>query len=166
MQQKTRENRRRPRAAALLLALTLLLRPGARLEAAPSWTGAGAGVLNAARRQHTATLLPNGKVLVAGGDNGVSLATAELYDPLTGTWAATGNMAAARARHTATLLPDGTITPCRRLPIPLGNVREDSLREIWASSEVLERLRDRQQYRGKCGTCPAWAHCRGCRAIA
>lgn len=65
-----------------------------------------------------------------------------------------------------TLLPDGTVTPCRRLAIPLGNVRQDSLREIWANSEVLERLRDRQQYRGKCGTCAAWAHCRGCRAIA
>jgi radical SAM protein with 4Fe4S-binding SPASM domain len=65
-----------------------------------------------------------------------------------------------------TLLPDGTVTPCRRLAIPLGNVREDSLREIWANSEVLERLRDRRQYRGKCGSCPAWAHCRGCRAIA
>jgi radical SAM protein with 4Fe4S-binding SPASM domain len=65
-----------------------------------------------------------------------------------------------------TLLPDGTVTPCRRLNLPLGNVREDSLREIWAESEVLARLRDRDQYQGKCGRCPAWAHCRGCRAIA
>lgn len=65
-----------------------------------------------------------------------------------------------------TLLPDGTVTPCRRLPIPLGNIRTDSLREIWAASPVLERLRDRRQYRGQCGRCPAWAHCRGCRAIA
>jgi len=65
-----------------------------------------------------------------------------------------------------TILPDGTVTPCRRLPLPLGNVRRDSLREIWADSEILERLRDRGQYRGKCGSCPKWAHCRGCRAIA
>lgn len=65
-----------------------------------------------------------------------------------------------------TILPDGTVVPCRRLPIPIGNVREDSLREIWANSEVLEKLRDRGQYRGRCGTCPRWAHCRGCRAIA
>lgn len=65
-----------------------------------------------------------------------------------------------------TILPDGTVTPCRRLNIPLGNVREDSLREIWADSPVLEGLRDRARYRGKCGRCPAWAHCRGCRAIA
>lgn len=65
-----------------------------------------------------------------------------------------------------TLLPDGTITPCRRLPIPIGNVRRDSLREVWAASEVLEVLRDRRRYSGKCGSCRRWADCRGCRAIA
>jgi radical SAM protein with 4Fe4S-binding SPASM domain len=65
-----------------------------------------------------------------------------------------------------TLLPDGTITPCRRLPVPIGNVREDSLREIWANSPILEQLRDRSRYKGKCGSCPKWANCRGCRAIA
>jgi radical SAM protein with 4Fe4S-binding SPASM domain len=65
-----------------------------------------------------------------------------------------------------TILPDGTVTPCRRLAIPVGNVRKDSLREIWANSEILEQLRDRSKYKGKCGTCRRWAHCRGCRAIA
>ena len=65
-----------------------------------------------------------------------------------------------------TILPDGTVTPCRRLPIPIGNVREDSLREVWATSPVLSALRDRSRYKGKCGTCKRWANCRGCRAIA
>jgi len=65
-----------------------------------------------------------------------------------------------------TILPDGTITPCRRLPIPIGNVRKDSLREIWATSPVLIALRDRSKYKGRCGSCKRWAHCRGCRAIA
>ncbi|MDI6854217.1 MAG: radical SAM protein [Deltaproteobacteria bacterium] len=65
-----------------------------------------------------------------------------------------------------TLLPDGTVLPCRRLPVPLGNVRQDRLREIWAASPVLEALRDKTRYRGKCGSCPRWAQCRGCRAIA
>jgi radical SAM protein with 4Fe4S-binding SPASM domain len=65
-----------------------------------------------------------------------------------------------------TILPDGTVAPCRRMPVSLGNVRRDSLREIWAASPVLEALRDRNQYRGKCGTCSRWAHCRGCRAVA
>ena len=65
-----------------------------------------------------------------------------------------------------TILPDGTITPCRRLPIPIGNIRKDSLRALWVTSPVLERLRDRSQYQGKCGSCKRWAACRGCRAIA
>lgn len=65
-----------------------------------------------------------------------------------------------------TLLPDGTMTPCRRLPIPIGNIRRDSLREVWATSEVLELLRDKAKYKGRCGKCRRWALCRGCRAIA
>jgi radical SAM protein with 4Fe4S-binding SPASM domain len=65
-----------------------------------------------------------------------------------------------------TIMPDGTVTPCRRLPIPIGNVRTDSLREIWVSSEVLNSLRDKALYQGKCGDCSRWVSCRGCRAIA
>jgi len=65
-----------------------------------------------------------------------------------------------------TILADGTMTPCRRLPIPIGNVRRDALREVWATSEVLEALRDKKRYKGKCGECKRWANCRGCRAIA
>jgi radical SAM protein with 4Fe4S-binding SPASM domain len=65
-----------------------------------------------------------------------------------------------------TILPDGTVVPCRRLPLPLGNIRTDSLREIWAGSEILERLRNRDGYPGQCGKCRRWAVCRGCRAIA
>jgi len=65
-----------------------------------------------------------------------------------------------------TILPDGTVTPCRRLPVPLGNVKHDSLREIWATSSVLQGLRDKSRYTGKCGKCSKWSACRGCRAIA
>jgi radical SAM protein with 4Fe4S-binding SPASM domain len=65
-----------------------------------------------------------------------------------------------------TILADGTVTPCRRLPIPLGKVGENSLREIWATSPVLEQLRNKSLYLGKCGTCSRWSTCRGCRAIA
>ena len=65
-----------------------------------------------------------------------------------------------------TILQDGTITPCRRLHVPIGNIKRDSLRELWATSEILLRLRDRKYYKGKCGRCHRWASCRGCRAIA
>jgi hypothetical protein len=58
----------------------------------------------------TGTLLPNGKVLVAGGGDGNSfLASAELYDPASGTWTATGSLNTARYFHTATLLPNGKL---------------------------------------------------------
>ncbi len=59
---------------------------------------------------HTATLLPNGKVLVAGGfGSSGPLASAELYDPATGPWSPTGSLATARYVHTATLLPNGKV---------------------------------------------------------
>ncbi len=69
-----------------------------------SWSAAG-NLINA-RDSHTATLLPNGKVLVVGG---YILSTAELYDPGTNTWSAAASLATARAFHTATLLPNGTV---------------------------------------------------------
>ena len=65
-----------------------------------------------------------------------------------------------------TVLPDGTLTPCRRLGIPVGNILKDSLREVWANSDVLNALRDKKAYKGKCSVCTRWAQCRGCRAIA
>ena len=70
------------------------------------------GSLATARANHTATLLPNGKVLVAGGliyNSSSSLASTELYDPASGTWTATGSLATARYVHTATLLPNGKV---------------------------------------------------------
>src|SRR5438105_1762049 len=54
---------------------------------APGWSYTGS--LNTPRSGHTATLLPNGKVLVAGGYSGGPLDSAELYDPATGTWSVT-----------------------------------------------------------------------------
>ncbi|HEX8823460.1 MAG TPA: kelch repeat-containing protein, partial [Archangium sp.] len=59
------------------------------------------------RGEHTATLLPNGKVLVSGGFN--ALASAEVYDPASGTWSATASMLSGRHAHRATLLPNGKV---------------------------------------------------------
>ena len=58
------------------------------------------------RAAHTATLLQDGRVLVVGGMQRV---TAEIYDPLTGTWSLTGSMGEVHLGHTATLLDDGGV---------------------------------------------------------
>jgi hypothetical protein len=64
---------------------------------------------------HTATRLPNGKVLIAGGYSGQGpnnltyLASAELYDPATGTFSPTGSMSSARYHCTATPLTSGIV---------------------------------------------------------
>jgi len=66
--------------------------------------------LAVARDSHTATLLPNGKVLIAGGITNPSLPiTAELYDSAAGAFVRTGNMVTTRHSHTATLLSDGRV---------------------------------------------------------
>src|SRR5207253_5732141 len=60
------------------------------------------GSLSTARYVHTATLVPNGKVLVAGGHDplsGSSFASAELYDPATGTWSATDSLSRSEGRR-------------------------------------------------------------------
>jgi WD40 repeat protein len=68
------------------------------------------GTMGTERVSHTATLLPNGEVLLAGGwDRGGVLANAELYNPATGVFSPTSSMTTHRAAHTATLLPNGKV---------------------------------------------------------
>ena len=83
--------------------------PSCTTHATGRWTSTGA--LNAGRAGHTATLLPNGQVLVAGGNDAVldALASAELYDHATGRWTPTGSLSTGRTLHTATLLPSGQV---------------------------------------------------------
>ena len=60
------------------------------------------------RKLHTATLLSNGKVLVAGGSPIAQAPTSEIYDPAALTWTNSGTLNLGRELHTATLLADGT----------------------------------------------------------
>src|SRR5205085_277474 len=78
-------------------------------QALASGTWNYTGDMAIARRRHTTTLLPSGKLLVTGGDGIGALASAEVYDPATGAWSSTASMATARSSHTATLLPSGKV---------------------------------------------------------
>jgi N-acetylneuraminic acid mutarotase len=77
-----------------------------------AWTQTGPMTMS--RLDHTATLQPDGTVLVAGGTrydnkygNGISLASADIYDPTTNAWTPTGNLSSPRAEHVAVALPSG-----------------------------------------------------------
>jgi len=63
------------------------------------------------------------------------------------------------------VLSDGTIYPCRRLPIPIGNIKEIKLVDLMVNNEVLKNLRDFDKFKEK-GCCEDVNYCKGCRAIA
>lgn len=80
-------------------------------------------------------------------------------DPTVGALCSSGNNA-------LTIMPDGTVYPCRRLPIPIGNVLRDGFFKIWYGSDVLWRLRNPEELNAKCRECKLMIQCRGCRAMA
>jgi len=91
---------------------------GGVLETAESYdpiagTFSPTGAMTTARQGHTATVLPNGQVLIAGGSRNIGfrseLASAEIYDPQTGNFRSIGAMTTPREGHTATLLRDGRV---------------------------------------------------------
>jgi N-acetylneuraminic acid mutarotase len=94
-------------ALLVLVHWTILPRADAVQE---TWTPTGS--MTGARMSHTATFLPNGMVLVAGGTApiGANLSSAKLYNANAGTWTSTGSMSCARgAGHIATLLANGKV---------------------------------------------------------
>ena len=100
-------------AGGIEAGVNMTVTSGAELYNPATGTWAATGSMTTARTSHTATLLPNGQVLVAGGEgclvNCPVLASAELYNPATGAWTPTASMTVARYGHTATLLPNGQV---------------------------------------------------------
>jgi uncharacterized protein (TIGR03437 family) len=91
--------------------LFFLLTASAHAQSSGAFTAAGKMITP--RFLHTATLLLDGRVLLAGGDSSYATAnaesSAEIYDPVAGTFAPTGSMTTPRDGHTATLLPNGKV---------------------------------------------------------
>jgi hypothetical protein len=100
------------------------------------------GNMIAARSNHTATLLPDGRVLIAGGvavdyvygvSDASDWASTELYDPSTGTFAAAANMTTPRSDHVATLLPDGRVLIFGGVHAGIGPIADYSAAELYDS---------------------------------
>ncbi|MGB9959943.1 MAG: radical SAM protein [Candidatus Bathyarchaeales archaeon] len=68
--------------------------------------------------------------------------------------------------HYFSLRPNGDVYPCPFLQLKVGNIREQSLTDIWYNSKILNELRNRCFLKGKCGECSYKEKCGGCRARA
>jgi N-acetylneuraminic acid mutarotase len=109
-----------------------------------TWNSAAS--MATARAAHTATLLNNGDVLVAGGGNTATLSSAELYDPAANSWSPAASMATSRQDHTATLLNNGTVLivgGSDNNTVPLASAElYDPVKNAWSSGGSMATPRD------------------------
>lgn len=92
------------------LGVMVLALMGVQLLSHTAWAFPIAANMATVRSGHTATLLPNGNILVAGGSNGsVIFSSADLYDSAIGSCGTAGLLTEARYQHTSTLLPSGKV---------------------------------------------------------
>jgi N-acetylneuraminic acid mutarotase len=106
-------------------------------SASAGWA-ATAGPLATPRTDHTLTTLADGRVLVAGGKDGsgAALASTELFDPTTRTFASAGSMGRARRNHTATLLRDGRVLVVGGRPSLGGAEIFDPVTSSWRATKT------------------------------
>lgn len=117
-----------------------------------SATWHSAARMSVARYHHVAALLPDGRVLVAGGwaltsNSDKSLASAEIYDPATDRWTATGSMATGRARGSIAALPDGRV-------LVVDGV--DPAYHVMATAEIWDSASGRWRPTGRLPTAVMW----------
>ena len=108
----------------------------AEIYAPVSGTWSATGSLSSGRIDHTATLLPNGAVLVAGGMDGYAgstLASVEIYDPVSGIWSSAPSLSVPRRGHSATRLADGRV-------LVTGGRFSTSPSDVHASAEIFDPL--------------------------
>ena len=66
----------------------------------------------------------------------------------------------------AAIFANGDMSPCCEIPVIGGNIRTDTIKNIWNNSKVFKEFRNRSLVKGKCGKCPFIMNCGGCRANA
>lgn len=68
--------------------------------------------------------------------------------------------------HYMGIRPNGDVTPCPYLPEFGGNLKQETLSDVWANSELFKKTRQRDELGGRCGSCEFNSSCGGCRARA
>ena len=119
---------RKPVARVMYIVALALAATTFSFAASGAWSPTG--TMQSARDGHTATILANGKILVAGGTNdGLALTSAELYNPTARTWAFTGSMHVGRTLARAVQLSNGSV-------LVMGGCVDDCLSATTSSAEL------------------------------